>query len=282
MGALSPLNLLLRSRSYGVPSSRQLKVATIVVLFSFSLGACTAPIRHYKAANHWSKEGYVLEGEALGHAETQKYPDHDASPRLAKSAVTLTPPLNQNAATSKNGGQFISLPPTRAQFLKEDACLRALETRGVRFTALSELRGVENPVEIHGTLGGVEFWANDRRPFQMDCRLALALQDLKGMFKEHGLKRARYSGSYSFRRTGTGRLSHHALGLAIDIHDLTIEGREFSVQGGYEKGVGCPAKTPLNRLACAMRSARLFEEFLTPDFNSDHRDHLHISVPRRR
>jgi hypothetical protein len=158
-----------------------------------------------------------------------------------------------------------------------------LKKRGVSFTPLAELEGVENPVEVRGPLGGVGFYANDHRPLRLDCRLAIALEDLEPVFHSYGVTRVRFSGAYVYRTTRSGRLSHHALGLAIDIHEIFFGSRIFSVEDDFEMNVGCQPDNPtLNELACALRQTRYFEEFLTPDFNRDHRDHLHISVPRRR
>jgi hypothetical protein len=138
-------------------------------------------------------------------------------------------------------------------------------------------------VEVHGQLGGVTYWASDRRPLQLDCRLAIALADLEPVFRAHGVTQIRFSGAYSFRRTRSGRLSHHALGLALDIHEVNLGAQSFSVDSHFSRNVGCQSGVPsLNALSCAMRETRFFEEFLTPDFNRDHHDHLHLSVPRRR
>lgn len=254
----------------------QLQTAA-AALALLGLGACAAPAKIHKRPDYWSKKGYVLHGassEKLG-----PYDEADFAPVLAKSQFgdeTPTSPLSPSAA------RVIPPPASRASRLQKSACLSELRDRGITFSELKNLRGVENPVHIRGPLGGVKFWANDGRSLTMDCRLALALDDMRPLFKKHDLKRVRYSGAYSFRRTRTGRLSHHAHGLAIDLHDLTFSNEETSVVKDYRKNTGCPtASSRLNELACDMRAARVFQEFLTPDFNYDHRDHLHISVPRR-
>jgi hypothetical protein len=248
-----------------------------VALVLVGLSACAAPVKTHKRPEYWSKKGYVLHGatsEKLG-----TYGEPAFAPVLAKSN------LAEEAAGAPmgagNAARVIPPPPSRASRLKKSACLSELRERGIAFSELKDLRGVETPVHIQGPLGGVNFWANDGRSLTMDCRLALALDDMRPLFKKYDLKRVRYSGAYSFRRTRTGRLSHHAHGLAIDLHDLTFAKEETSVIKDYRKNTGCPtASSRLNELACDMRAARVFQEFLTPDFNYDHRDHLHISVPR--
>lgn len=251
-------------------------VATALALIGLS--ACAAPVKTHKRPDYWSKKGYVLHGASSEKLGT--YDEADFAPVLAKSNFAEETPTSQLG--TQRAARVIPPPPSRASRLKKSACLSELRDRGISFSELKDLRGVETPVHIQGPLGGVNFWANDGRSLTMDCRLALALDDMRPLFKKHDLKRVRYSGAYSFRRTRTGRLSHHAHGLAIDLHDLTFAKEEASVIKDYRKNTGCPtASSRLNQLACDMRAARVFQEFLTPDFNYDHRDHLHISVPRQ-
>jgi hypothetical protein len=162
-------------------------------------------------------------------------------------------------------------------------CLAELRKAKVRFERLRNLRGVATPVEIEGRLGGIEYWTDSGRSLQMDCRLALTLANVGGVLARHGVTRVRFSGAYVYKTTPTGRLSHHAHGLAVDLHEFTFAGRSLSVARAFSRNVGCRPTVPaLNRLACDLRATRSFDEFLTPDFNAAHRDHLHISVPRTR
>jgi hypothetical protein len=133
---------------------------------------------------------------------------------------------------------------------------------------------------VQGKLGGVEFWANDRRPLEMDCLLALTLDRLRPVFERHRLTRIRYSGAYSYRTQKSGRPSRHALGLAIDIHELDFGAESFSIERDFVKKADCRELLPAtNSVACDLRRTGLFQEFLSPDDNYDHRDHLHLSVP---
>jgi hypothetical protein len=253
------------------------------------LGACAAPQTPYRTPDHWSKESYEWpsgsEPEANSKIDLEKPP----SARRAKNLEPIEQPVAHPTASAPTKSERLFFgriaPPeaTRAPLHRGEQCLSALKKRGVSFTPLAELEGVENPVEVRGPLGGVVFYANDHRPLRLDCRLAIALEDLEPVFHSYGVTRVRFSGAYVYRTTRSGRLSHHALGLAIDIHEIFFGSRIFSVEDDFEMNVGCQPDNPtLNELACALRQTRYFEEFLTPDFNRDHRDHLHISVPRRR
>lgn len=243
------------------------------------LGGCAAPAAPYHSPDHWSKEGY--EWPPGSGEDAQKFAHSDYPSALR--AKEVEPELYEKPTQSPIAAHIPPPEPTNAPLLEGQSCQRALRKAGVDFRPMGSLKGVENPVEVREKLGGIVFYASDHRPLQLDCRLALALEKLRPVFARHGLTRARFSGAYSYRRTRSGRLSHHAHGLAIDLHDLEFGGKSFSVTDDFARRAGCsPANPPLNQLACAMREQRLFEEFLTPDFNFDHRDHLHIAVPRRR
>jgi hypothetical protein len=257
------------------------KIPLLILAGSALLGACAAPAAPYRSPDHWSKNGY--EWPPGSGQDTQKESLLSPSPTASRAKEFTEPDEPYPAPPAAGDTPYVGAPaPTNAPLHEGQKCLRALRKSGVTFRSLGSLKGVENPVEVQGRLGGVVFYATDRRPLQLDCRLALALEDLRPVFQQHGVTRVRFSGAYSYRRTRSGRLSHHAHGLAIDLHDLEFGPKSLSVEGDFARRVGCSSDNPpLNRLACAMRDRRLFEEFLTPDFNFDHRDHLHISVPRR-
>jgi len=236
---------------------------------------CAVPELPRHAPDHWSRaEAYgsptVAEAEPPGATASQVEP-------LNIAPKSERPPsfarLNSSAAAKK----------TPRPVASGSKCLRELGERKVAHRVLPGLRGVENPVEIRGALGGVHYYATDGRSFQMDCRLALALDELGPTMQEFGITRIRYSGAYVYRTTRTGRLSHHAYGLAIDLHDFETKRNTLAVKRDFKRNVSCGARAPqLNDLTCALRRQPLFEEFLTPDYNADHYDHLHVSVPRTR
>ena len=116
-----------------------------------------------------------------------------------------------------------------------------------------------------------------------DCRLALALTKIGPELRSMGITAIRYSGAYSYRMAKVGRLSLHAYGLALDVHEVTADGQSFVVARDFRRGLsnGCAGDAPLlNRLACRFSQLRLFQELLTPDSNYDHHDHLHIAIAR--
>lgn len=114
-----------------------------------------------------------------------------------------------------------------------------------------------------------------------DCRLALALAEVAPDLRTLGVTRARFSGAYVYRMSRAGRLSLHAHGLALDLHEFVAFGRSFEVKRDFARGLGdaCQEGAPLlNQVACRLRHRRVFKEFLTPDDNADHHDHLHLAI----
>ncbi len=160
-----------------------------------------------------------------------------------------------------------------------EQCLERLREQGVRFESLPEERGVQTPILLRGPVGGVDFWSSGGA-MVVDCRMALALTHVAPVFASLGVKRARFSGAYVYRTSRKGRLSLHAYGLAIDVHAVSTD-QEFSVSKDFARGLGdgCNDQAPvLNQLACRLRSQGLFRELLTPDYDADHHDHLHLGL----
>ncbi len=170
-----------------------------------------------------------------------------------------------------------------AEFPGGDTCLSDLRAAGVPFQPVSDKRGVATPIALEGPIGGVRYWTIGAGPMVSDCRLALALAKVAPELRGLGISAMRFSGAYSYRMAKVGRLSLHAYGLALDVHEVTADGKSYVVARDFKKGLpnGCAADAPLlNRLACRLAQLRLFQELLTPDSNADHHDHLHIAIAR--
>lgn len=158
-------------------------------------------------------------------------------------------------------------------------CLERLRQDGVAFREVDRSRGVETPIVVN-SISGIEFWSV-AGPMLVDCRFALALVQVAPEFSALGIRRVRFSGAYVYRTSKTGRLSLHAYGLALDVHEVTTKSGTYSVKRDFARGLGesCGDEAPLlNRLACRLRAPGLFRELLTPDYDADHHDHLHLGV----
>jgi hypothetical protein len=170
-----------------------------------------------------------------------------------------------------------------AEFPSGDQCLSQLRELGVPFQVLSDKRGVSTPIALEGPIGGVRYWTAAAGPMVSDCRLALALGKVSPELRGLGISAVRFSGAYSYRMARVGRLSLHAYGLALDVHEVIADGKSYVVTRDFAKGLpnGCAEQAPLlNRLACRLAQLRIFQELLTPDSNADHHDHLHIAIAR--
>jgi hypothetical protein len=136
-------------------------------------------------------------------------------------------------------------------------------------------------VVVTSKIGQVRYYANGNLPLLLDCRMALTLANIAPLLREHGVSEVRFSGAYVYRMSSKGRLSLHAKGLAIDVHEMTIAGEKISIKSGFSKGLGseCTANFPvLNRIACSLKSTGIFKELLTPDYDADHHDHFHLAI----
>jgi hypothetical protein len=178
--------------------------------------------------------------------------------------------------------------------MASDRCLAELRSRGVEFEPAPPLRRVETPIVLRGDLRGVVF----ARTFEpktapvpvMDCRLALALDDLAVIASDRGIQEIRYSSIHRQRGRRGGR--GHAAGTAIDIDELVLrDGTVLNVLHDFEKHrIGaktCGADAPrpkgakavqLRDVVCAVDEAASFNLVLTPHYDHRHRDHLHLEV----
>ncbi|HEV3030118.1 MAG TPA: extensin family protein [Polyangia bacterium] len=178
-------------------------------------------------------------------------------------------------------------------------CLASLRERGVDFVEWTT-RGVRTPIRLVGSnLGPLRLVILERKPGGvmpvMDCELGRALLDATGVFQMAGVRDLFFSGIYEYRpRRHSKKLSEHAHGLAIDVHQFgTTDGRVFDVERDFEAGVGDWAKRDevacvgapvraegrtLRELACALHVSSAFREIITADDNSDHENHFHIEA----
>jgi hypothetical protein len=200
--------------------------------------------------------------------------------------------VDGGVASPADGG-----PPTPDGASK--TCLAGLRARGVELVE-QPTKGVRTPVRLTGAnLGPLRLVMRERRPGGlmpvMDCELARALLEAAPLFQAAGIRDLYFSGMYQYRmRRGTSKLSEHAHGLAIDVHQFgTADGRIFDVERDFEPGVGdwsakdqaaCvgspdrPEARKLRELACSLRLNSAFREVITADDNSDHDNHFHLEA----
>ena len=162
-----------------------------------------------------------------------------------------------------------------------DACVAELTRLGVGFSRLDEKRGIATPVEVVGKINGIRYQSGTSTYMLADCRLVLALHRVAPVLSDLGVTTVRFSGAYSYRMSRVGRLSLHAHGLALDVHEVQFGTSWQSVERDFARGLpdGCAAQSPLlNQLGWRLRATHLFKELLTPDYDADHHNHCHLAI----
>lgn len=175
---------------------------------------------------------------------------------------------------------------------RDRGCLRRLRAMHIPYRRLHHVKGVATPIRVLGhRIGRTRYVPRYKsNKMIMDCRMAVALARANEIFKVNQISALVFSNFYCWRYVEeSGRLSRHALGLAVDVHAfIDRRGRRLEVVRDYQKGLGkgrtCEGRAKsyrarvLRDLACDLDSSSLFETVLTPDYNKGHRNHFHISV----
>ncbi len=160
-------------------------------------------------------------------------------------------------------------------------CLAELGQRGVPFHSVDHELGVKTPIVVDGPITGVRYYTGGNGPLIADCRLVLALSLVGPELVRFGVSDVRFSGAYVYRLSNKGRVSLHAYGLAIDMHGFTRNGEHYEVEHEFKRRFGFQLTEDapvVNAFALRFHNSGLFHEYLTPDDNADHHDHVHIGV----
>jgi len=168
--------------------------------------------------------------------------------------------------------------------LSGPACLARLAAQEVRYRPVDSVNATDSRCQVDTAVRVSRVEAVLNHPAVMSCGLASRLDDFERevvqplAVEELGRRvvRINHLGSFSCRRTnGGGRLSQHALGLAIDIGGFRLsDGSTVSVEHDWaEPG---PKRMFLRRLA--RRACGYFSVVLTPDSDADHYNHLHLDI----
>lgn len=179
-----------------------------------------------------------------------------------------------------------------AKGYRDRGCLRLLRALRVPYRRLRHVKGVTTPIRVLGNrIGRTRYVPRYKsNKMIMDCRLAVALARANEVFKANQISALVFSNFYCWRYVEeSGRLSRHALGLAVDVHAfIDRKGRRLDVLRDYHRGLGkgrtCEGRAKnyrarvLRDLACDLDASGLFETVLTPDYNKGHHNHFHISV----
>jgi hypothetical protein len=162
------------------------------------------------------------------------------------------------------------------------ACLAALTERGASFESRGDLDGsgscgVSNAVALRASPAQLAGGAT------LSCPMALAVVDFERDVVQPAAQRPlgervvrmRVLSSYGCRRVaGSGRLSQHSIGQAIDIAAFETARQRVSVQESWrDRGPRGEFLRAVARGACAK-----FGVVLTPNSDRDHYNHFHLDI----
>lgn len=215
---------------------------------------------------------------------------HIVPPRTAAAAgvVCLAAALNACSLAPTPEPPTAAAPPAvyKPPIAPGQFCLDQLAERGIGYNmvpmgASLGFCSITNGVKVDRLLVPFD------KPATISCPMALRLDDFEinvvqmaaQRWFQRRLVRIRQLSSYSCRNVaGTSRLSAHGRGQAIDIAAFELEGGlEISVKAHWN---GHDARAKFLR-DVAHGACRMFNVVLTPDFNADHHDHLHLDIGPR-
>jgi hypothetical protein len=164
------------------------------------------------------------------------------------------------------------------------ACLARLDTQEVAYRSVDSVSAPDTRCQIDTAVRVTRVDAGLNHPAVMSCALASRLDDFEREVVQplaaaelgRRVVRINHLGSFSCRAvSGTGRLSEHATGRAIDVAGFRLsDGSTVSVEHDWnERG---PKRLFLHRLA--RRACSYFSVVLTPDSNAEHYDHIHLDI----
>jgi hypothetical protein len=195
--------------------------------------------------------------------------------------------------------------------LDRSACLAELKKRKVSFTEVDDARGVAIPIRLKGALGGVTYRTEvppNQRPTSphevMDCRLALALDDLSVILQKHDVEEALIFSAWRPPAKSWPKdkpAIRHPGGLAIDIRRLvkkkvgSDKPRDLIVERDWAPALnqdGCTAEArakldqsekgtdarEIRAIFCEARDARIFTSMLSPNYDRAHHNHFHFEI----
>lgn len=192
-------------------------------------------------------------------------------------------------------------------------CLDELTALGVPFTP-TKAKGVADAVKLQGPVNGVLFANGLKETSTADpiaCEFVKTLWSFAEVLKSHGFVRVGTLGSYCFRcccawsesnycrgpddpdpDCGSKGYSNHSWGRAVDVRYLfKSDGTSYDINntkhfvayGGTDTcGAGIAKQSGISlelyQVACEAHSKKVFSTILTPNYNSDHRNHFHMDT----
>jgi hypothetical protein len=195
-------------------------------------------------------------------------------------------------------------PNVRYARLDAAECENELRRREIAFVAAEATPGVLAPVRLRGPLhAGVSIHsvlpppARARAAMEIfDCRLVLALDDFAGLLAAHDIVEMTHLSAFRSRAahgcTPKYAGKQHCAALAVDVRSFAKkDGSVLSVERDFHGRVGqstcadgsrpnpeTPAAKELWGLVCDAAARGIFHVILTPNFNAQHYNHMHLEI----
>jgi hypothetical protein len=180
-----------------------------------------------------------------------------------------------------------------------DDCHGWLDLYGQAYELGPNNEGVPDPVTT--PINGMPFRyisnTSPRQTFFMDCSLAVSLLRAAPMLRERDIVEVADIGVYNYRCIGgegtppdcPQGMSQHAYAKGIDLAGFTTAGGDFytvaddwvidpDAEETCDAAVEPGADAFLHELICSLKAAGTWNIVLTPNYNSDHRDHFHVDM----
>jgi hypothetical protein len=222
--------------------------------------------------------GLLLVAGVVAPAEAQD-PPKKGKKTTKKSKKDDRKPTKTTGSNMPNGWSW---PPSKRMVEMEKACEGKLDAAGITWKSAQREGHVPDPISVDDTkLGGVAYngaWGKMR--LEMDCQLALALENIGTDLYALGVREVKFGSIYRWSKVRVGGktknvLSRHALGLAMDVVSFVDEnGREAVVGKDYKKDDAL-----LLGIEKAINESGKFRLVLTPKNDPiSHSDHFHIEA----
>lgn len=152
--------------------------------------------------------------------------------------------------------------------------------------ATGQVCTVDDPIRVSSPVNGVtyRYYNQDTAsPLAVTCEMALALYRLGDALRALDIMQVLHIGTFNCRPvSGTGNLSQHAHGNAIDIWGLVdARGQDYILERDWEHDTASPRTERgqlLYELAQRMHHDRIFNTVLTPNYNAGHDNHYHVDL----
>jgi hypothetical protein len=194
-------------------------------------------------------------------------------------------------------------PTVRYAALTQVACEAELKKRAIAFVRTPPVAGVRAPVRLKGPLHGIAVHTalppaqREKSESEIfDCRLVLAVDDYATLLAKHDVVEVIHFSAFRSAKNGgctpkyTGK--QHCAGLALDIGSyVKRDGTKLEVLRDFGGRIGSgtcepgakptkpsAAATELWGFVCEAARQGWFNVILTPNFNQQHQNHMHVEV----